>query len=453
MMLLPMFSANSRSAAGLILLAVLLAWWNSFSGTYQFDDYKVIVDNPSVVSLSAWWHSMPGIRPLLKLSYTLNQIISQPYRLAGFHAVNLALHAGNALLLLAVLRQLLPDHARTAWLAALLFAVHPAYTEAVTLISGRSMALMALFYLASILCHLQSRRIGSCAAFLAALTVRETALTLPLALLLIDHQRSVPIRTALHQSRSHWLLLACAISAFALLPQYRHLAEVSLATRASGDNLVTQSFAVLYLARQWLWPFALNADPLLPVFSQWHSFWLGTSALCIMFLGAGICLWWRQGRWRWAGFAIVWYALHLAPGNSFLPRLDIASERHLYLATIGFCLLLAMGLDRAITRWPRAGLLASVILVGTLGIGTHLRNHVYFSETTFWQDVIHKSPANSRAWNNLGYALARQGDIAAAWNAYRQASWLQPGDYTAKLNLGALCRDHAEKIPKQCAPK
>src|SRR5574339_147144 len=58
--------------AGLLLAAILVAYANAVGGSFQFDDFNVIVRQPAVHSLAAWWDSMPGIRPLLKLSYTLS---------------------------------------------------------------------------------------------------------------------------------------------------------------------------------------------------------------------------------------------------------------------------------------------------------------------------------------------------------------------------------------------
>ena len=71
-----------------------LAYANSFNGAFQFDDFNVIVDYAAVHSLTGWLSDVgQGIRPLLKLTYTLNWIIgSDPLR---FHAVNLLIHGAS----------------------------------------------------------------------------------------------------------------------------------------------------------------------------------------------------------------------------------------------------------------------------------------------------------------------------------------------------------------------
>ncbi len=489
---------TERAAPALIVGLVLLVYWNAFAGSFQYDDFNVIVDNPAVATLTAWWHSMPGMRPLLKLSYALNQSVWPGDLLFGFHAVNLALHAGNALLLFGIARSLCGDSAqagRFALLTALLFALHPVHTEAVTMISGRSMSLMAFCYLASLFAHLNGRRLLSLVAFAAALATRETAMTLPLALLMVERLRKpdATLRQALRTTRDHWLLAALAAALLLMLPWFRHLAAVSLTTRPLGDNLISQSAAVLYLLKQAVWPFALNADPLLPAFHGWQPFWIVCVLLASGLLAAATWLWRQRGEARWAGFGLLWFLLHLAPTNSLLPRLDLANERHLYLADIGLCLIVArllmlaacralvvdsenrprrvrflpdspphshpmgqeFGKKRAVAaglqptipkpdRLPgtRPRLRAGIAIALLLGLAwlTHARNPVYRDEITFWRDVTAKSPANSRAHNNLGYALANAGQPAAALAAYDRALSLSPDDVTARLNRRALCR-------------
>ncbi len=437
-----------RAAFALIPALVLLAYWNAFAGGFQFDDFNVIVENPAVASLAAWWQSMPGIRPLLKLSYTLNRASAggdANQGLFGFHVVNLALHAGNALLLYAILRRLLMAHAHAAgiaMLAALLFAVHPVHSEAVTMISGRSMSLMALFYLASLLAYLDNRLRLSLALFAAALATRETALTLPLALLLIERLRSsaLPLESALRRGGRHWLLAALAAVALLMLPSFRRLAEVSLATRPLLDNLISQTAAILYLLRQALWPFALDADPMLPSFTGWNVFWALTVPLCLGLLAGAALLWRRAGLARWTGFGLLWFCLHLAPTNSLLPRLDLANERHLYLANAGLCLIVALWLTHLARNRQRLLAGTAAVLLFGFAMATQVRNQVYRDEVAFWRDVAAKNPQHSRALNNLGYALAASGQAGAALAAYDQALRLSPDDFTARLNRLALCR-------------
>ena len=58
-------------AAGVLVAAVAFAYANAFGAAWQFDDFATILKHPAMRSLAGWWHALPGIRPLLKLSYAL----------------------------------------------------------------------------------------------------------------------------------------------------------------------------------------------------------------------------------------------------------------------------------------------------------------------------------------------------------------------------------------------
>lgn len=156
--------STTRVRSGLLALAAFAAYAGSFHGIFQFDDYNVIVDNPGVHSLSAWFSGLPGIRPLLKLSYTVNWISGG---LFSFHLFNIAVHAANTVLVYLLSRRfcsrlsaLERQSEFISLVSALLFALHPVQTEAVVYICGRSMSLMALFYFSSMLAYVRERAPG-----------------------------------------------------------------------------------------------------------------------------------------------------------------------------------------------------------------------------------------------------------------------------------------------------
>lgn len=434
-----------RAIIALAALA-LAAYANAFGGVFQFDDFKVIVLNPHVQSLDAWWQSMPGIRPLLKLSYALNQ--ASGLGLFGFHLVNLAVHLGNGVLVWRLF-QIFARHAglgesgaRAAWLAAALFLVHPANSEAVTYLSGRSTALAALFFLAALHTYAAHAKKAWLSPLLYACAVltKESALLLPFALLLWEAAGlDFALRAVLSRQRWHWAVLAAALALLFASPTYRHLLADSLALRPWAASLPAQPATILYLAGQWLGLSPLNADPALPRVSAGTLHTLGTAGLLLAILLAGLL----QLRSRpWLGFGLTWFFLLLAPTQTLWPRLDAANDRHLYLAAIGLCWLAGHILAQR-DGWLVRG--AAALLIGILVVGTAARNTVYSSEVAFWQDVVVKAPHNSRAYNNLGYAYSQEGRSNEAIAAYRAALALDPQALRARANLLGLERRAADK--------
>src|SRR5947209_19969449 len=100
-----------RKDVALLLAVALAAYLPSLAGPFHFDDYNVIVNYPTVHSWSTLFErASGGVRALLKASYTLNWTFdSGPF---GFHLVNIALHATNAVMLYLIGRRLIPDNVR-----------------------------------------------------------------------------------------------------------------------------------------------------------------------------------------------------------------------------------------------------------------------------------------------------------------------------------------------------
>ena len=438
---------TDTTAVAVIVVAVLLAYFNALGAAFQFDDFNVIVDNPAVHSVGGWVASMPGIRPLLKLSYALNWSL-QPAPF-GFHLFNVAVHALNAVLVYHLLRKLVSVNGQGSWaplVGALLFALHPVQTEAVTYVSGRSVSLMASFYLASLLAGLRAREgaavqwsMFSAALFGLALLVKESAITLPLALLLIDWYRDrgeAGARARVLRLRWHFLVVAFAIGVMLASPTYRHMLDVSLSVRGILDNLLTQANAVCYLAMQLVLPWRMNVDPDLPVATGMS---VGLLLECALLVGVILFALRRLRARAWLAFAILWFVMLLLPTNSFVPRLDVANDRQLYLAFIGVFFWAGLGVD-----WLRrpnhvrlaAGVATAVLLV--LAIATVQHNAIYGSAVAFWEDTLEKSPGKARVANNLGFAYQQAGRYAEAKLAYQQAIDADPGYWKARINLEAL---------------
>lgn len=431
------------SLSGALLLLLLLSvylnavsWANGLGGAFQFDDYNVIVDNAAVHSWSAWWQSMPGIRPLLKLSYTANWVLSpSPF---GFHLVNLLIHSVAALLVLRLATTLFAPSNNfrvAALLAAMLFALHPAQTEAVTYICGRSTSLMAMFYLAA-LCAACSERLLyrdwlAPLLFAAALMSKETAWPLPFAVLLINAFRGISWRDNLRRVSPLCVMLLLMGLAIVATPAYRRMLAHSLSIRSLADNLALQVDGWFYLISQPLLLLRTNIDPDLatqPVFDS--GWWARLTGLLLL-----IAVTWWQRR-SWIGFALCWLFLHLLPTNSLLPRNDIANDRQLYLALIGPAIWCA----RACIDWRsrRASFAVAFALLVAFALTTQMRNRDYRDEISLWRATARLSPDKARVWNNLGYAYQQQGFSIAAINAYRRAL-IHDANYTrARINLRLL---------------
>jgi hypothetical protein len=234
------------------------------------------------------------------------------------------------------------------------------------------------------------------------------------------------------------LLLALVLS----WRPYRHLLAADLAARPLVLNLLTQAHALWYLLGQWAWPAHLNADPQLSVVAAGDAVsWL----LVLLWLALAVAAVWQRRRYPQYAFGVLWFLICLLPTNSLLPRADVANDRQLYFALLGptwcFCVPLTRSFARLRTnaRLRRVlGVSGAVLVGGVLAYATLQRNRVYANEVVFWQDVVRQSPANARAFNNLGMAYALACRDAAAAAAFRRSQALQPQDFKAGVNRRLL---------------
>ncbi|MBU0688104.1 MAG: hypothetical protein KJ850_11205 [Gammaproteobacteria bacterium] len=442
-------------AFGWLTLAVLLAYANALFAVFQFDDYKVIVYQEGVHSWRTWLAGLGhGIRALLKASYTLDWTLS--WGATGFHLSNLLIHLVTCWLVYLLSQHFISRHERLrpisslAILIALLFALHPANTEAVTYISGRSTSLMSLFYLAGLLSYTQGRlqknrlwlHVMTPLCFAAALLTKETAVTFPFALLLWERFAIKPEPAMYARQWSSWLLLLFAALFFLFSDSYQSQMLRSANFNTVDGNFATQLAGALWLLKQWLFPFWLNIDPDHPIY---HKLLDAPLSLGISLLLLATS--WRARRTRpWLSFALVWALLQLMPLYLLLPRMDVANERQLYLAAWPLCLALCIEIAIRFQRIPFLSVLITLLFACSLL--TIQRNQDYRSEIALWEDTVQKSPGKARVHNNLGHAYLLDGRDEDARQEFESALRIDPQHAEAFANLQKLKNKKAGAMPR-----
>lgn len=455
----------------LLVTVALAAYAGAFRGDFQFDDVSTILENPHLDRWSTFvGHLDHIIRPALYLTFYIDRSLYGDSA-TGYHILNLLLHLGCGILVYRILLRAVTEQTRVVPLCvAVLFLIHPITTETVTYISGRASGLMAFWYLLALFFYIKTtecpsgnfaRRLyyaGAIGSYLLSLASKETAMTFPVALLLWDllvrRLDSATGRTAV--CRGHlpfWLVLSIIGAAMWGHPRYTYLAQFSFDIRSPWDNALSQIHAVTYGLRLFVFPWKQNLDHDLPVFhspSQWP---LPLDLLVLgAFLVAAVV---AVRRLPLMTFGAAWFVLQLLPTNSLIPRLDLLSERNLYLASIGLLLVAlliaiytAHGLGRMLRR-PRlvqfgvgAVWLALVVL---LCLATNARNDLYHDAIRLWSDAVEKSPGKARPHNNLGHAYAREGKWDLAIEEFRTALTLQPDYPLAQRNLRNAYLRHVDR--------
>jgi len=423
-------STARRFAASIgIACAVAVAWSNAWDTAFVFDDHRAITGNPVVVSEPLWvalvrpdTGTVGGAplsrRPLAAFGFALNHRLTGP-GIAGFRAVNLALHVATACLLLLWLESTLArsgaegvrrDAFPLAASVALLWAVHPLQTAALTYTVQRAEAQASAFYVAALLCFLrgcearESGRPGANAwiaaavlAGLAAMGSKEMAVSLPLTLLLYDRVFvSGSFREAWRRhGRWHAALFACWIALAA------QVSRLIAGAGVSGGYLdatplayaLSQAYFLCRYVFLVFWPgplvfdygFEPVTDPLVIA---------GCGALVVAAIAGTLRAFGRVPALFFAGYAF--FAL-LAPTSSVITiGTQIAAEHRMYLASAVPIALAVLALHRLGVR--RAALALTVLaLAAGLGARTWVRNRDYTTERRLWEASLRVWPENARA--------------------------------------------------------
>jgi hypothetical protein len=348
------------AAFGIIAALIVIAYSNTFTAAFHFDDNPSIVDNPNIKRL-AWDNFVnlfSGTRPVINLSLFLNYQLSG-LNVVGWHIVNIGFHIFNSYFVyLLILRTLtLPALAdrygyratRMALFGALLFGLHPIQTESVTYIISRTELIAAFFYLATFLLFIKgvaekkfSYNIGAFLTAVLAMGSKEWAVTLPATLLLYDYLflSNSSIRTVLTRMKAHLLTVA----SWGVLVYTMSTTKMSGAGfGVVGTNNITP-WNYLLTSCNVIWTYIrllfLPIDQNLDYSYRWANtlFEFPTLLSVLGHLCVITAAFWlyRKKKWTIVPFGIAWFYITLSPTQSFVPILDVIFEHRVYLPSMGF---------------------------------------------------------------------------------------------------------------------
>jgi tetratricopeptide (TPR) repeat protein len=409
-----------------VLLAVItcLAYANAWPNALLVDDklfvnYQAFSDFsaiPRVFGEDAWVaRGLSGglYRPMLFVSITLDANLFRDWA-AGYHLVNVLLHVVLTLLVYAFVARLLEmddkttaSNAYIAFLAALVFGVHPMHTEVVNSIFNRSILLAALGSMTGLwwlLHYLESKPLlawaGLFLAYLFALFCRETAIVLPgiaAALVLIYSggnfprrvRKCLPVLILLIPMVFYLVMRDSALTTSEMGPKQNESSFSSVVAQVDSSRLL-EGEIVLDVAGTWvkafgvmLWPFEPKLSyPDSPRYLQLTGIFihLGLFALALFQVRRG-----HKG--LLTGLMIFYIAMlpssRLFGAGSIAPHL---TERYLYMSSVGLTVLLAYALSYLNHRFDRLLAGAPVLLSLFLLIPvTWARNADWSNEITLFE--------------------------------------------------------------------
>lgn len=371
---------------------------------------------------------------------------------AGYHAVNVLLHAANAVLLFFLARRLFllagsfaePRVSMAAAAAALLFGLHPLRVESVAWVTERRDMLSLFFYLATILAWLRSldeRRWFwiALALFACALLSKGTAVTLPAVLLLLDVYplRRIagpggwsggPTRRALVETLPFFALSAIAsfVSIVALAPGKQ---------LALGDKIAVSVYGVAFYLWKTLVPAGLSPLYRMPADIAWSQPRFLISAVCVIAIGSVAFA--ARRRWPAVAAALLAFLVVVLPMLGIVQNgPQIAADRYTYHASPALALLAASALLVAPARLITPVVAAFGAIVLALGALTWRQTLFWRDSESLWRRVLAIDEQSSLAHTALANLLVKQDRVDEAIEHYRKVIVLDPESPEGNTNLG-----------------
>jgi tetratricopeptide (TPR) repeat protein len=451
----------------LVFFATIVAYLPSLSGDFIWNDsdYVTAPALRSLHGLARIWSEIGVTQqyyPLLHSAFWVQHRIFGDHTL-GYHVVTLLLHACSAILFALILRRLLDGQKDRAagsarpykgaeWLAAMLFALHPAHVESVAWITEQKNTLSLAFYLSAALVylHYDERRSPrayflALALFVLSLLCKTVTATLPAALLVafwwergrLDWRRDIlPLLP--------WFALGAAAGLFSSWVEKTYVgAQGADFNLPVIGRLLVAGRAVWFYAATLAWPFNLNF-----IYPRWTVddavWWQWLFPLGVLAVGAAFWAIRRRTRGPLAAFLFFVGSLFPALGivNLYGARYSWVWDHWQYLPDLGLLALAGVGLAAGWQlvaprlRWLGPGLAAALAVL--LGALTWSHCVMFHDNETLYLTTIERNPGSWMAHNNLGLAWSKvPGRLDDAVAQYQEALRLKSDIAETHTNLGS----------------
>jgi tetratricopeptide (TPR) repeat protein len=443
-----------------LIVGTVIAYQPAWHGGYIWDDDYYLTKNPLLTApdgLRRIWFSLDSPSQYFPLVYTMFRFEHALWGLnpTGYHLVNLLLHVANALL---VWRLLVRLNLTGAWLAGMIFALHPVHVESVAWITERKNVLMGFFFLLALLAWIEfaDKRTQHAWRFYAlalgfyilALFAKSTACTLPAALLLILWLKKEPITMRRLTQIGPFVLLGLAMGLVAIWWERFHQGTRGpLFEMGVIERVLVASHAVWFYLSKLFWPSDLTF-----IYPRWNIVAIDPLAYVWLLALAVACVaifFTRRFVGRGLEVAGLFYVATLSPLLGFVMlytfHYTFVADHYQYLASIGPIAVVAGGLTTLAHRYRRELLWGmSFLILFVLGALTWRQSRMYSDIEALWRTTIARNPSCWMAYNNLGIVLTGKANVNEAVANYQKSLELDPNYAQAHYNLGNALLEQGE---------
>ncbi len=440
--------ARALLACGALLLVTLAAYYPAWHGGLLWDDDGHITPHALRSPSGLWriWFDPGATQQYYPLTHSAFWIQHRLWddRTLGYHIVSIILHSFSAFVLGLILQRL---EVGGAWLAAIIFAIHPVNVESVAWISELKNTLSGLFYLCAALSYLRfdaDRRrqdyVSAIFLFLLALLSKTVTATLPAALIVVLWWR----RGGLSLRRD-----ALPLGPFVALGLGFGLITIWIERALIGaqgaefqlawlERSLVAGRAITFYLGKLLWPADLTfvyprwtVDP-----GAWWQYLFPAGAAALVAVG-----WFLRKRSRAPFAAMLYYCATLFPALGFFNvypfRYSFVADHFQYLAGIGIVAVASAGLVTVARKWNLrgTGIVLPLLFAGALIPLTWSQSRLYESAGTLYRATLRRNPSCWMIHGRLGDLALNSGRTGEAVAEFREALALKPDFAENHYNL------------------
>jgi hypothetical protein len=456
-----------------IAAACLWIYHPVFHGGWLMDDNAYITQNPGLrdpYGLLNIWLAPGSFVEYYPIEESLQWIQWQFWQndASGYHITNIILHIVGSLLVWKFFSKL---GLRYAWLAGMIFAVHPAHVESVAWVAELKNTLSLPPFLIA-MCYwidFEERRrpndyILALVFFLIAMLCKITMAPFPFIILVYAWWKRGRISWSDVQGALPFLVISLILGVTTIYVGNVYAPGHVLAIKVPMGDIWSRTacasisiafyFCHFFVPLQIPWSFpqwSLDFLPLqmLPAYPQWkvNPPTLQQFLTWPIMLGLFIWCWVRRKTWgKTVILGLAFFLLTLAPFVGFhevsYMRFTWVMDHFLYLPCLGLLGIAIAGLqslDDQLSRNGHRGLIAAmtvVVIVFTLESSNYAKTFVNLE--TSWTYEIKYNPDAWLAHNNLGYIMVEQNRLEEAKTQFIEALRIKPDYSEAHNNLGVV---------------
>ena len=428
-----------------------LLYLSTFGNSWSYDDFLVVVHNPDITSFQAFLTDCYPGRPLRELSFLVDY---QLFGLdsVGWHIQNVLWHSLNAWLVFKLARHLSAD-IRIAWIASLLFLIHPVQVEVVAQTSHRKDSLALFFILTACLAYFHALQaigrqrmfliLSATAAVVVACFAKKNALVTPLVFVLYETLFIKRDEQILLKHRSFLIIVGVVLLGVIwwVVPfnEYVDRATFQLVRNSYLDGFSLEIY-LLTVVKSWgmifsklAWPHHLAINYLIETPSSWADMEV-VASLGVLFASLMTILRFHA-RLPLIAFSLSWALLFYLPTANLWPLSWFAADRYLYTPSVGVFLATAWLFCKVFP--DKKTFLFLIPLFALLAALTYRQSQVWSDNPTLWSNALRVSPQSSRVISAAGYWL-HPNDPEKAMQFQLAALKINPHDVMVNYVLGEI---------------